>query len=87
MGSVDAAGDQLADVAIRAGVGTDTSVHGVGDGATWIANQVNRIFGTRATYLIDFYHLCDYERCRQCQMCDSKPAILIIRMIITILRI
>jgi len=60
MGNVDATGEQLADVAIRAGVGTDTSVHGVGDGAPWIVNQVNRIFGTKATYLIDFYHLCDY---------------------------
>ena len=33
LGSVDAAGEQLADSAIRAGVGTDTSIHGVGDGA------------------------------------------------------
>ena len=60
VGSVDDAGDQLAHSAIRAGVSTDTSVHGVGDGAPWIVNQVNRIFGTEATYLIDFYHLCDY---------------------------
>ncbi len=60
MGTVDEAGDQLAHSAIRAGVGTDTSVHGVGDGAPWIANQVNRIFGVKATYLIDFYHLCEY---------------------------
>ncbi len=76
MGSVDAAGDQLADVAIRAGVGTDTSVHGVGDGAPWIVNQVNRIFGTKATYLLDFYHLCDYERCCQFQMCNPEPTVL-----------
>lgn len=60
LGSVDAAGEQLADSAIRAGVGTDTSVHGVGDGAPWIVNQVKRIFGTEVGYLIDFYHLCDY---------------------------
>ncbi len=76
LGSVDAAGDQLADSAIRAGVGTDTLVHGVGDGAPWIANQVNRIFGAGATYLIDFYHLCDYDRCRQCQVCSSEPPFL-----------
>ncbi len=60
VGSVDDAGDQLAHSAIRAGVSTDTSVHGVGDGAPWIANQVKRIFGVEATYLIDFYHLCEY---------------------------
>ncbi len=33
LGSVDAAGEQLADIAIRAGVGSETLVHGVGDGA------------------------------------------------------
>ncbi len=76
LGSVDAAGEQLADSAIRAGVGTNTSVHGVGDGAPWIANQVNRIFGSKATYLIDFYHLCDYDRCCQCQVCPSEPPVL-----------
>lgn len=60
LGSVDEVGEQLADVAIRAGVGSETLVHGVGDGAPWIVNQVNRIFGSQARYLIDFYHLCDY---------------------------
>ncbi len=60
LGSVDAAGEQLADIAIRAGVGSETLVHGVGDGAPWIANQVKRIFGLQANYLVDFYHLCDY---------------------------
>ena len=60
LGSVDQAGNQLAHSAIRAGLGTQTSVHGVGDGAPWIATQVDRIFQSQATYLIDFYHLCDY---------------------------
>jgi len=76
LGSVDDAGDQLAHSAIRAGVGTDTSVHGVGDGAPWIVNQVKRIFGPETTYLIDFYHLCDYECCRQCQVCPSESPVL-----------
>lgn len=73
LGSVDAAGEQLADSAIRAGVGTDTSVHGVGDGAPWIANQVNRIFGNRATYLIDFYHLCDYLAAASAKCAPHNP--------------
>ena len=60
LGSVDQAGEQLADIAIRAGLGSDTWIHGVGDGAPWIVNQVKRIFGIQAHYLIDFYHLCDY---------------------------
>ncbi len=62
LGSVDAAVKQLADIAIRAGLGSETLVHGVGDGAPWIANQVKRMFGGQANYLIDFYHLCDYDR-------------------------
>jgi hypothetical protein len=33
-------------------------VHCVGDGARWIANQVEEKFGSNGTYLIDFYHLC-----------------------------
>ena len=60
MANVDAAGEQLLDIAIRAGLGSETLVHGVGDGAPWIANQVQRLFGIQAHYLIDFYHLCDY---------------------------
>ncbi|MBC6479135.1 MAG: hypothetical protein GDA56_16585 [Hormoscilla sp. GM7CHS1pb] len=28
--------------------------------ASWIVNQVMRLFGERASYLIDFYHLCEY---------------------------
>lgn len=35
-------------------------IHGVGDGAPWIADQVERTLGAQATYLVDFYHLCDY---------------------------
>jgi hypothetical protein len=68
LGTVDEAGEQLVSSAIRAGMGIDTRVHGLGDGATWIATQFVRVFGSQATYLIDFYHLCDYlaaasERC------------------------
>ena len=73
LGTVDEAGNQLADSAIRAGLGTETSVQGVGDGAPWIANQVNRIFGAEATYLIDFYHLCDYERCLSVPLVRLRP--------------
>jgi hypothetical protein len=60
MGSVDAAGDQLWECAVAAGVGHQTGIHAVGDGAAWIVDQVDRTLGTQATYLLDFYHLCDY---------------------------
>ena len=33
---------------------------GVGDGAPWIADQVDLRFGPQADFLIDFYHLCEY---------------------------
>lgn len=59
-GTVDAAGDQLVSGAIHVGAGTGTKIHAVGDGAPWIAEQVERKFGAQATYLIDFYHLCEY---------------------------
>jgi len=32
----------------------------VGDGALWIADQVEKKFRSSATYLIDFYHLSEY---------------------------
>ena len=60
VGTVDEAGKQLLNGAIRAGIGKNTKVHGLGDGANWIVNQVMSLFGERASYLIDFYHLCEY---------------------------
>ena len=60
MGSPDEAGQQWLAAAIKEGMGSATRIHGVGDGATWIAEQVDRVFGTQGRYLIDFYHLCDY---------------------------
>ncbi len=60
MGDPEEAGNQLAHCAVCAGAGLSTEVHCVGDGAPWIANQADRIFGLQGTYLIDFYHLCEY---------------------------
>ena len=60
LGSPDETGDLLLDCAIRAGLGANTRVHCVGDGAPWIVDQGSRVFGLQADYLIDFYHLCEY---------------------------
>jgi len=60
VGTVDEVGKQLLHGAIRAGIGDNTKVHAIGDGASWIVNQVMGLFGERASYLIDFYHLCEY---------------------------
>lgn len=37
-----------------------THIHGVSDGAPWIASQFEQQFGTQHTFLIDYYHVCEY---------------------------
>ncbi len=59
-GGVEAAGRRLFDCAVRAGFGTDSHVHAVGDGAPWIVGQIEERFGDQGSYLIDFYHVCEY---------------------------
>jgi hypothetical protein len=59
-GGVETAGRQLFACAVRAGFGTTSNVHAVGDGAPWIVGQVEQHFGAQASYLIDFYHVCEY---------------------------
>jgi len=56
----DEAGQLLADAAQKAGLTRHTYVHGVGDGAPWIADQMHLHFGAQGSYLIDFYHVCEY---------------------------
>jgi len=60
LGDTWAAGENLKRLAIASGMRSVTRIHGVGDGATWIADQFEYQFGTQGRYLIDFYHLCDY---------------------------
>jgi hypothetical protein len=60
LGTPEQAGEQMLHCAIEAGLGSKTHVHCIGDGAPWIADQVDRVFGTQGYYLLDFYHLCDY---------------------------
>jgi len=59
-GGVEQAGDQLGLCASRIGFDASTRIHAVGDGAQWIADQTERVFGAQGSYLIDFFHLCDY---------------------------
>jgi hypothetical protein len=56
----EAVGEQLLHCAIRAGLGRATQVHGLGDGAPWIAEQMERVFGAQGRYLLDFYHVGEY---------------------------
>ena len=47
-------------VAHRAGAHAASRVHGVGDGAPWIAEQFALRFGGQGRYLVDFYHVSEY---------------------------
>lgn len=60
MGSVEEAGEVLADCVRRAGARQQTPLHCLGDGAAWIAQQVEKQFGEQANYLLDFYHVSEY---------------------------
>ena len=57
---METAGRHLFACAVRAGFGTDSLVHAVGDGAPWIVGQIEEQFGDQGSYLIDFYHVCEY---------------------------
>ena len=56
----EAAGNEVRHCALRAGLGRATQVHGLGDGALWIAEQMERVFGAQGRYLVDFYHVGEY---------------------------
>lgn len=59
-GGVEESGRQWARCAAKAGFGPASRLHAVGDGAPWIAGQVEARFGAQGSYLVDFYHLCEY---------------------------
>lgn len=74
MGGAEETGDQLLDCLIRAGAGTHSAIHCVGDGAPWIAAQVDRVCADHATYLIDFMHLSDYLAAAAPRCCPGESA-------------
>ena len=59
-GGVEESGRQWARCAAKAGFGPDSRMHGVGDGAPWIVNQMAVHFGTQGGYLVDFFHVGEY---------------------------
>lgn len=60
MGEVERAGNLLYRAALRVGFGPKTKVHGLGDGAKWIEEQMTTVFGNQVKYLVDFYHTSEY---------------------------
>lgn len=59
LGSPPKVGEQMFALALLAGYGENTWVHGVGDGAPWIAQQMTEVF-PRHCYLLDRYHLLEH---------------------------
>ncbi len=60
LGDVEATGRRWLDCVARAGGGSKTQIHCIGDGAAWIAIQVRHSFGSQGSYLVDFYHVSEY---------------------------
>ncbi|MFN0110380.1 MAG: UPF0236 family transposase-like protein [Blastocatellia bacterium] len=60
LGNAEKSGEVWLDCVIRAGAGTQTHLHCLGDGAPWIATQSEKRFGEQANYLCDFYHVSEY---------------------------
>lgn len=60
LGDAAAAGADLMRLAIAAGFNKRSHVHGLGDGALWIEDQMERQFGAQCRYHVDFFHVCDY---------------------------
>jgi len=72
-GSTDDAGRTLLSCAIKAGFGYQTYLHGIGDGASWIARQFNEVFDVQGSYLIDFFHVCEYLSEASMSCCQINP--------------
>lgn len=59
LGSVEVSAGLWRETAQRAGLTDRTHVHGVGDGAPWIAEKFKENFPD-GTFLLDFYHASEY---------------------------
>jgi len=60
LGSAETASWLWRATAQSAGLGAQTQVHGVGDGAPWIMDKFQENFGEQGRYLLDFYHVSEY---------------------------
>jgi len=54
------AGCMMYQTSQQQGLGDNTHIHGVADGAPWIAQQYEVQFGAHHTFLLDFYHAAEY---------------------------
>ena len=75
LGNATTAGWLWQEVARSSGLNEQTRVHGLGDGARWIMDQFQSLFGEQGTYLVDFFHVSDYLAAAQTQVScgPAKP--------------
>ena len=66
-------GLRLAQCVRTAGWGLNSQIHGIGDGAPWIAAQVRVQFGAQGRYTLDLYHGCDYLTAAAPDPANAKP--------------
>ena len=57
---VDSLGWLWAQCTKEAGWALNSEIHVVGDGAPWISKQAESVFGAQSSFLVDFYHVCEY---------------------------
>jgi hypothetical protein len=60
MGGPAEAGLLMKQLALALGFNARTHLHCVGDGAQWIADQIEVQFGAQGRFLVDLFHVCDY---------------------------
>lgn len=72
----DDAGDRWLDCAIKQGLNRQSKIHCVSDGATWIESQAQRVFAGQGSYLVDYYHTCEYlaKAARDCVKGNDEDA-------------
>ena len=73
LGSVEISAALWHETAQRAGLTEQTHVHGVGDGAPWIAEKFRENFPD-GRFLLDFYHLSEYLAKAAVAICGEKKA-------------
>jgi len=72
MGSTERAGELLGRCAKKIGWNNNTKIHCLGDGALWINEQVDNVFGSQGQYLIDFFHLSEYLAAAATKCCKKN---------------
>jgi hypothetical protein len=59
-GDVHETGEQWARATRDAGWAANTRIHALGDGAEWLEAQHRVHFARHGSYLVDFFHVCEY---------------------------